>query len=131
MVLLAFFLVQTCDSKREIAYYSRAENYKTISGTISYINYNEDKTGLYFECSDLETPFTRRVFKIVGENLSIVQNKRIDEKVNVGTIICFTAAPKVFGDAYVIPIVQISVGEEELLGFEEGQSNLLKWLNDR
>ena len=131
IVLGALFLVNSCYTKSEIRYYTQLDNYTNATGTVSFIKYNEDKTGLYLELSDLEPQFSSLVFKIVGDNLVIVQKNGIDEKVKVGSQVSISFAPEVFGDGYVIPLVSISTDEEELLGFDEGYSNLLIWLKSR
>ena len=109
-------------------YYSQKNNYINAIGIVSHISYNEDKTALYLGFSDLTPQFDDNSFKIVGDNLPIVQEKGIDEKIKIGDQVDFITAPRYFGDGYVMPIVEISVNEEELLGFEEGFTNLLKWL---
>ena len=52
------------------------------------------------------------------------------QKVQLGTTVSFMTAPRYFGDGYIMPIVEISVDGEELLSFEEGYENLLKWLSN-
>lgn len=98
-------------------------------GTVTHISYNEDNTALYFGLSELVPQFDDDNFKITGDNLLIVQERGIDRKIKIGDKIRFITAPKYFGDGYVMPIVALSVNEEELLGFEDGFANLMKWLN--
>lgn len=109
-------------------YYSEKSNYVTASGVIDYLKYNDDRSALYIGFSDLDYKFDDTCFKIVGENLSIVQENGIDEKISVEDKVSFMTAPKYFGDGYVMPIVSISVNEEELLEFDQGVNNLLDWL---
>ena len=131
IVLGVIFLINSCYTKREVRYYTQLDNYTNAIGTVSFMKYNEDNTGLYLAFSDLEPRFSSLVFKIVGESLVIVQNNGIDEKVKVGSQVSISFAPKVFGDGYVIPLVSISANEEELLSFDEGYSNLLIWLESK
>ena len=65
----------------------------------------------------------------LGDNLPIAQQNGIDEKIEIGDQVSFITAPRYFGDGYVMPIVESSVNEEELLSFEAGFSNLLEWLD--
>ena len=65
-------------------------------------------------------------FVIAGANMDVVLANGIRRKLTMGDTITFVAAPKVFGDGYVIPIVSITIDDQELLGFEEGYQNLLK-----
>ena len=74
--------------------------------------------------------FDDNSFKIVGENLLIVRQNGIDEKLEIGDQVTFVTAPRYFGDGYVMPIVEITVNEEELLSFEDGFANFLKWLDE-
>lgn len=111
------------------SYYSDKSNYVTASGVIDHLKYNDDHSALYIGFSDLDYNFDDTCFKIVGGNLSIVQENGIDDKIKIGDKITFVTAPEYFGDGYVMPIVSITVGDEELLGFEQGYDNLLEWLN--
>lgn len=127
--LLCFIIFSTsCKTTKMQDYYSQKNNYINATGIVSHISYNEDKTALYLGFSDLTPQFDDNSFKIVGDNLPIIQEKGIDEKIKIGDQVDFITAPRYFGDGYVMPIVEISVNEEELLGFEEGFTNLLKWL---
>lgn len=127
--LLCLIIFSTsCTTTKMRDYYSQKNNYINATGIVSHISYNEDKTALYLGFSDLTPQFDDNSFKIVGDNLPIVQEKGIDEKIKIGDQVDFITAPRYFGDGYVMPIVEISVNEEELLGFEEGFTNLLKWL---
>ena len=42
------------------------------------------------------------------------------------TKVTFVTAQGYYGDGYVMPIVELSVGEDKLLDFESGHCNLLK-----
>lgn len=128
-IMVTFFC--SCSSTEKRKYYSQKENYISVEGTISSIEYNQDLTALYFEFSELSPVLDDTCFKIVGENLQIVQSNGIDNKLEIGEKINFITAPRYFGDGYVMPIVSISTNEEVLLGFEEGYDNLLNWLYEQ
>lgn len=127
---LLFFLC-SCNSNDKIEYYSQKENYISVTGTVSYIKYNEDATALYIDFSDLSPVLDDTCFKIVGKNLGIAKNNKIDDKLRIGDQITIMTAPKYFGNGYVMPIVSITIRGEELLNFEEGYENLLDWLSER
>ena len=110
-------------------YYSQKSNYTNATGIVTHIAYNEDRSTLYFGFSELSPQFDDNSFKIVGDNVQIVQQNGIDEKIAIGDQVNFITAARYFGDGYVMPIVEISINGEELLGFEEGFSNFLKWLD--
>ena len=129
IICTMFTLFCSCGST-EKKYYEEKENYIGVTGTISHIQYNEDLTVLYLGFSELSPALDDTSFKIVGENLKIVQANGIDIKLKIGEQISFMTAPKYFGDGYVMPIVAISVNGESLLDFQEGYTNLLDWLSE-
>ena len=99
------------------------------TGIIERIVYEKDY--IYLQLTELTADdFDGNGFEIVGENLSIVKEKGIKQKIALGTQIEFVSAPKYFGDGHGLPIVEITVDGETLLKFEEGYANLLKWLYD-
>ena len=120
----------SCDSHKQIKYYSQKENYISVTGTVSSIKYNENSTVLYVDCTELSPVLDDTCFKIVGENLEILKTKKIDDKLTIGEQIAFITAPKYFGDGYIMPIVAIAICGESLLDFDEGYSNLLNWLSE-
>ena len=124
-ITIIFVLFCSCNSNKKAQYYSQKENYINVTGTVSSIKYNKNFTTLYLEFYDLSPVLDDTCFKIVGENLKIVQRNGIDEKICLGEQISFITAPKYFGDGYVMPIVGISAKGETLLDFEEGYINLL------
>ena len=128
-LLCLLVLLTSCTTIKMKNYYSQKSNYINATGIVTHISYNEDKSALYLGFSDLNPKFDDNSFKIVGDNLPIVQQNGIDEKIEIGDQVDFITAARYFGDGYVMPIVEISVNEEELLNFEDGFANLLKWLN--
>ncbi|MGM9668972.1 MAG: hypothetical protein ACI3VZ_04360 [Faecousia sp.] len=130
VLLCLLVLSSSCTAGKMKDYYSRKDNYVNASGIVTHISYNEDRSALYLGFSDLNPQFCDNSFKIVGENLLIVQQNGIDEKIEIGDQVGFITAARYFGDGYVMPIVELSVKEEELLNFEDGFANFLKWLDD-
>ena len=127
-VILCFTLIlSACDTTpQKIRYYSDRSNYVNSTGIIERIIYEVDC--LYLQLSELTAEFGGDGFEIVGENLSIVKEKGIKQKIALGDEVEFISAPRYFGDGYVMPIVEITVDGETLLEFEEGYANLLRWL---
>lgn len=130
IVCIMLGLLCSCNSSQKIEYYSKREHYISVTGTVSHVKYNEDSTALYVGFSELSPVLDDTCFKIVGDNLEIVQTNQIDDKLKIGEEIIFITAPRYFGDGYVMPIVAISVNGENLLEFEEGYENLLDWLSE-
>lgn len=129
-LMCLLFLSTSCTSRKMQYYYSQKSNYVDATGVVSHISYNEDKSALYLGFSDLSPQFDDNSFKIVGDNLQIVQQNGIDKKIEIGDHIRFITAARYFGDGYMMPIVGITVDGEELLSFDDGFVNFLKWLND-
>ena len=129
-VCVVLLLCCSCYSSEEYLYYSQRENYIEVEGTVSYIKYNEDSTALYIGFSKLSTALDDSCFKIVGDNLKIVKDNNIDDKLTEGEKISFVTAPKYFGDGYVMPIVSLTINGEILLEFDEGYTNFLNWLSE-
>ena len=130
-VILCFTLIlSACDTtSQKIRYYSDRSNYMDATGIIERIVYEKDY--IYLQLTELTADdFDGNGFEIVGENLSIVKEKGIKQKIALGNQIEFVSAPKYFGDGHGLPIVEITVDGETLLEFEEGYANLLKWLYD-
>lgn len=132
VILISYLIIfsTSCAGKEMKEYYSQKSNYISAEGIVTHISYNEDKTALYLGFSDLNPQFDDNSFKIVGDNVPIVQQNGIDDKIKKGYKVNFITAKRYFGDGYVMPIVEISINDEELLSFEEGFFNLLKWLDD-
>lgn len=129
--LLCLLVFSTsCTAQKMKDYYSQKSNYMNATGIVTHISYNEDRSALYLGFSELNPQFDDNSFKIVGDNLPIVQQNGIDQKIKIGDQVDFVTATRYFGDGYVMPIVEISVNGEKLLNFEDGFANLLKWLDD-
>ena len=128
LVLCIIVVFSSCTSRKEIQYYSERNNYITATGTVMHIKYNEKKDALYLGFDELLPEFSDRTFKIVGKNLTVVQENDIDQKLKLGDHVEFISAPRYFGDGYAMPIVGITVDGEVLLEFEEGYDNWLKWI---
>ncbi len=128
IMLINLLVLCSCYYAEEKAYYSDKENFITATGTVVHIKYNENKTELHLGFSDMSQKFSDNAFMIIGDNLTIVQEKGIDEKLEMGDQIEFITAPGYFGDGYIMPIVGITIDGETLLEFDEGYENLMETL---
>ena len=124
-------LLTSCFSIRYRIYYPVKDNYIEVSGVVIYMEYSDDHTVLYIAFSDMDRKLDDRTFKIVGENLRIVEKNGIDDKIKIGDRVTFVTAPKYFGDGYVMPIVAISANGESLLDFDECFKNFMDYMNIR
>lgn len=130
MLLINIFSMCACYSSKMRDYYSDKNNFIKASGTIDHIKYSDDDIALHLGFSDLTPKFDDDAFKIVGDNVKIIKENKIDEKIEIGTNVEFITAPKYWGDGYVMPIVAITVDGEELLGFDEGYANFMTWYEE-
>ncbi len=128
LILCCTLLLCSCASDKEVQYYSERSNYVSVSGTVTHIKYTEKKDELYLGFDELSYEFSDVTFRISGENLTLVQQNGIDEKLQLGEQVEFISAPRYFGDGYVMPIVGITVNGEILLEFEQGYSNWIDWI---
>ena len=119
--ILCFFLGKNISQQQ---YLADANNYITVNGTVSYLAFNDEHTGLYIALSDLSEPLDDDTFKVSGANLRILQHNNMEQKITVGTKISLITAPKYFGDGYVFPVAGVVMDGEELLDFETGLQNI-------
>lgn len=111
--------------RQEEKYYKNVDNFLTEEAVVKNIIYNEEENRLVLWLDEIHEDYQTGDFIIKGKNLKLVLERGILEKLKAGDEITFTSAPRYFGDGYFMPIVAITVNDEELLGFEEGHKNLM------
>lgn len=114
-------------SNQKMKYYSDTENYVEVTGTISYVLFDEENESLYLAFTDLSVDLDDNCFKIVGDNYSIIASES-KELIQVEKTATFVTAPKYFGDGYVMPIVALTIDDCCLLEYEIGIANFMDWL---
>ena len=129
LVCVLCVLLASCKSSKIVDYYSDPDNYVTASGTITYVNCDEDNEVVYLGFSDLSPSFSDSCFKISGKNYELICESGLLETLTLGQQVTFMSAPKYFGDGYVMPIVWITVDDNTYLNFEEGMANLIAELS--
>ena len=112
-------------------YYADQSNYIGVTGTVRYVQYDEEGAALYISLEECPEGFSDTTFKLTGDGLTIAQERGIDELLQLGGEITFTAAPRYFGDGYVIPVAAIEVEGVTLLGFDEGYAALMDWIKEQ
>ena len=125
---LSLITFSSCEAKEMREYYSDKDNYVIATGTVTHIKYYNGE--LYIGLSRVEGPAYNNTYKFVGENLTIVRDNGIGNKLKLGDRIEFVTAPVSFGDGYTPYLVGITINGEKLLEFEEGFVNLNKWLEE-
>ncbi|MGN1155741.1 MAG: hypothetical protein ACI4TK_06155 [Agathobacter sp.] len=129
VVLLALFLIihlSGCNRLHEKEYYSDLSNFITEEAVVDNIIYDEERENIVLWLSEIDASYQTGDFMIKGANVSIVIENGIFDKIKIGDKIMYTSAPGYFGDGYFMPIIGLSIGEEEILSFEEGYENLMK-----
>lgn len=118
----------SCHAEDKLCYYSDRDNYVFATGVVNHISWNQEHNYLILGMTELSYQFDDVCFEIAGDNLTLVQDRGIFEKLETGDTVEFITAPKYFGDGYTMPIVAISVDGELLLEFESGYKNLVESL---
>lgn len=129
LMLIVFMIIATmtgCYEEQEKKYYSDKTNFITDEAFVENIIYKEAEQKLVFWLLEIDEAFQDNNFIVKGENVNLLMEKGVLQKIKKGDKITYISAPEYFGDGYAMPIVSIVVGEEELLSFEEGYNNLMK-----
>ena len=121
-----YFIISSIYNYQEKTYYLDKDNYITEDAIVDNLIYDKEGNCLVFWLSEIDEAYESSDFIIKGRNLSVVLEKGVVEKIDVGSKITYTSAPGYFGNGYFMPIVAISVAGEELLSFDEGYENLIK-----
>ena len=127
LILCVMFLFTGC-TEVDVQYYADRSNYVTVTGTVSHIQYDDDVTALYIGIEECPEGFSDTAFKLVGDGLSAAQKNGIDDALQLGSEITLIAAPRYFGDGYVVPLAAIEVDGAWFLEFDEGYTALMNWL---
>lgn len=115
---------------QEFSHYKNKDNYVEYVGNVTDYHFYESTNGetelyIFFNDPDVSKEFGDYQFVVKGKSMEIITEKGIKDKIKVGSVVEFTAAPGIFGDGYAIPLVAITVDGDELLTFDEGYENLL------
>lgn len=128
-IAILFFLyhfVTATWNYQEKTYYSDKDNFITEEAIVDSISYSEEYGNIWFVLSEIDEAYEDNQFVVRGENAIVLLERELFNKVNTGSKITYTSAPKYLGDGYSMPIVAITVDGEELLGFDEGYENLME-----
>jgi len=108
---------------REYNYYKDPTQFVEVTAEVDYIHWSSNY--LVLGMTDIPEGFSERTFKIEGDAYDAVLETGLKEQLARGQTVTFMAAPRYFGDGYVMPIVEISVDGVEYLSFNEGHPYLL------
>lgn len=124
-VLLVACSLLGCSRMREKDYYADTNNYITEEAVVDNIIYNEEQEYIVFWLSEIDKDYQSRDFIIEGKNAMLVLQNGILDKIKSGDIITYTSAPRLFDNGDFMPIIELSIDDEEILNFEEGHKNLM------
>ena len=125
LILAISSVLSSCSySYRMTEYYSDDENYEILSGEITKISNFESDLYITIDFSDGE--YSKIAYVLISANEQILRSNNFYEEVNVGDMITFTTAPRIFYDSYDLPIVSLSFNNKVYLEFDQGKVNLLE-----
>ena len=110
---------------QEYKYYAQEENFVEVTGEVKHLAWNEEEERVAFSLTARPEGFVEATFDIEGDNFRVVADKGGAEHLKVGAVVTFMAAPRYFGDGYIVPAASLTADGVELLSFEEGYENLL------
>ena len=77
-ILLLAVILSSCYADRMLEYYADESNFQTITGTVTYVGFSDDRQTLYLSISNLPEGFSSETFEIVGKgnrNLGLITNQ--------------------------------------------------------
>ena len=125
LVLIALFLLVGCSKMHEKKYYADINNFITDEAVVDNVIYNEKEGYIVLWLSEIDEAYQCSDFIIKGNNVDLVLENGILDKIEIGDTITYTSAPRIFGNGYFMPIIEISVSGEELLNVDDGYKNLM------
>lgn len=125
LVLIALFLLVGCSKMHEKKYYADINNFITDEAVVDNVIYNEEKGYIVLWLSEIDEAYQCSDFIIEGNNVDLVLENGILDKIEIGDVITYTSAPRIFGNGDFMPIIEISASNEELLNVDDGYKNLM------
>lgn len=125
LVLIASFLLGECSKIHEKEYYADIDNFITEEAVVDNVIYNEGEEYIVLWLSEIDEAYQCSDFIIEGNNAALVLQNGFLGKIKIGDVITYTSAPRIFGNGDFMPIIGISVSEEELLNVDDGYRNLM------
>lgn len=135
-IMLVFFIIIAicnCDAPdyTVINHYRNDANFINNVAQVRDIQYSEQGGEIFISFSNLRSEYQDDTFVIPVSVADPELKATILDKIKVGDQVKFTSDPWFYGNGYAMPIVAIwSVDGEQLLEYEEGYDNLMKWLEE-
>ena len=125
LIIIALFLLVGCSKMHEKKYYADINNFITDEAVVDNVIYNEEEGYIVLWLSEIDEAYQCSDFIIEGNNVDLVLENGILDKIEIGDAITYTSAPRIFGNGDFMPIIEISVYGEELLNVDDGYKNLM------
>ena len=127
ILIVVLFCISGCqppDKHEMLEVYSNNENYVTLEGEIIEINNTDNNIFVLIKCEKLKQyiPNEKEICEYI-----IFSNQTID--IQVGDNVTFITSNVGFKYTDWLPIVSITKNNINLLEFDEGKNNLIKWVN--
>lgn len=126
IIIIILFLISGCYRNKEKLYYLDVSNFIKEEATVDNVLYDEENKSIYFWLSNIDDVYQDSTFIVDGDNVNVLLQYDIINRIMIGDTITFSSAPRYFGDGYCMPIIELIHNNEELLSFDEGHKNLMK-----
>ena len=129
VVVLSQLILCSIWKKKQIwDYYQTKDCFISSSGTITFIYHDATNQEICLSLSDIDPRFDDRRFVITGMNYTIVMERGLLDDLSIGDSVEFIGAPRVFWDGYVLPMIEITVDDEQFLDAKTGYDHFIEWL---
>ena len=126
IIIIILFLISACYRNKEKLYYLDVSNFIKEEATVDNVLYDEENKSIYFWLSNIDDVYQDSTFIVDGDNVNVLLQYDIINRIMIGDTITFSSAPRYFSDGYCMPIIELIHNNEELLSFDEGHKNLMK-----
>lgn len=111
------------------SYYSNRNNYRESQGIIAKMEELSD--GQYLLLIESEDQVFSYQYRMIVANRTILKEHGFFDEVKVEDTVTLTYAPRIFGDGYTVPIVELKTEDKVYLEFENGFNNLVEDTKER
>jgi len=134
LVFISMLTLYSCDynaplRRKMIGYYTQDDVYVHLSGTVVSIEEQDDWTLVIIDILTENHGFSLNTATGYGEFV-IISGNTLVVSLCVGDVIEFTSAPFYFYSGHRWPIVALRRNGEELLSFEQGRIDYLRWIRE-
>ena len=89
----------------EKEYYADINNFITVEAVVDNVIYNEEEAYIVLWLSEIDEAYQCSDFIIEGSNVNLVLQNGILDKIEIGDVITYISAPRIFGNEDFMPII--------------------------